>query len=120
MLIRAARKEIDQTRCDKLESEGNGEENEFWSKLRDICLLPEQAAFNQSQELKEKLSELRDVSLGVLIVGNALWLTFMLTVMSQGPALQLMGSDFASVAFLFVYFLVSRFGNLLTMSYDNL
>ncbi len=84
-----------------------GAEFEFWNDLREICLLPEQAAFGQSRELKEKLSELRDTSLVVLIVGNVLWLTFMLTVMSQGEKLTILGTNFASVAFLFIYALVS-------------
>ena len=79
----------------------------FWKELRELCLLPEQAAFGQSEELKEKLSELRDTSLVVLIVGNVLWLTFMLTVMKQGEKLTVLGTNFASVAFLFLYALVS-------------
>lgn len=29
----------------------DGEEFEFWEELRQICLLPEQAAFNQSGKL---------------------------------------------------------------------
>lgn len=72
-----------------------------------MCLLPEQAAFGQSRELKEKLGELRNTSLAVLVVVNVLWLTFMLTVMNQGKKLEVAGSDFASVAFLLIYFLVS-------------
>eukprot|EP00112_Aurelia_sp_Birch-Aquarium-sp1_P009840 Seg2134.2 transcript_id=Seg2134.2/GoldUCD/mRNA.D3Y31 product="Chitin synthase chs-2" protein_id=Seg2134.2/GoldUCD/D3Y31 len=107
-MIRNTRKAIDKIPCKSLETENmdEGEEHKFWSGLRELCLLPEQAAFSQSQELKEKLSELRDTSLGVLVVGNVLWLTFMLTVMNQGAVLTIFGSDFLSVGFLFVYALI--------------
>ena len=106
--IREARKAIEKIPCKQLDVDNNddGKEFQFWFDLRRLCLLPEQAAFGQSQELKEKLSELRDTSLGVLVVVNVLWLTFMLTVMSQGKKLQVAGTDFASVCFLFVYFVV--------------
>jgi len=112
--IREARKAIEKIPCKQLEVDNNddGKEFKFWFDLRRLCLLPEQAAFGQSQELKEKLSELRDTSLGVLVVVNVLWLTFMLTVMSQGKTLQVAGTDFASVCFLFVYFLVLLAQNL--------
>ena len=108
-MIRNTRKAIDKIPCKSLETDNmdDGEEHKFWSGLREHCLLPEQAAFSQSHELKEKLSELRDTSLGVLVVGNVLWLTFMLTVMNQGDVLTILGSDFLSVGFLFVYALVS-------------
>lgn len=107
--IREARKAIEKVPCKPIETANNddGLEHRFWSDLRKLCLLPEQAAFGQSQDLKEKLAELRDTSMGVLVVGNTLWLTFMLTVMNQGEKLEVIGSDFASVAFLLVYFLVS-------------
>ena len=107
--IRAARKDIEKVQCKSIETCNNddGLEYKFWSDLRELCLLPEQAAFGQSKELKDKLGELRDTSLAVLVVSNVLWLTFMLTVMNQGKKLQLVGSDFASVGFLLVYFLVS-------------
>ena len=110
-MIRNTRKAIDKIPCKSLEKDNmdGGEEHRFWSGLRELCLLPEQAAFSQSQELKEKLSELRDTSLGVLVVGNVLWLTFMLTVMNQGDVLTIFGSDFLSVGFLFVYALVSTY-----------
>ena len=107
--IREARKCIEKVPCKKLETGNNddGREHRFWSDLRNLCLLPEQAVFGQSKELKEKLEDLRDSSLAVLIVVNVLWLTFMLTVMNQGEKLEVMGSDFASVAFLMIYFVVS-------------
>ena len=37
----------------KTDNADGGEEYEFWSELRTICLLPEQAAFNQSGLFKD-------------------------------------------------------------------
>ena len=36
------------TKCLKTDNADDGAEFEFWEELREICLLPEQAAFNQS------------------------------------------------------------------------
>eukprot|EP00794_Sanderia_malayensis_P016107 gene16107-17728_t len=109
--IRETRKGLEGVPCRNLRDDNGdeGAEYNFWNDLREICLLPEQAAFGQSQDLKEKLCELRDTSLVVLIVGNVLWLTFMLTVMNQGDKLTILGTNFASVAFLFIYALVLFF-----------
>jgi len=102
--IREARKAImsEPTKSLKLHNADDGEEWEFWEELREICLLPEQAAFNQSGELVEKLGDLRDTTLLVLTVSNVLWLTFMVTIMEQ-TRLELLGTSFASLAFLIVY-----------------
>lgn len=57
----------------------------------------------------DKLGELRDTCLFVLTVANVLWLVFMITVMEQDDDLNVLGSSFASVAFLAVYTLVLVF-----------
>uniref|UniRef100_A0A7M5WVI9 chitin synthase n=1 Tax=Clytia hemisphaerica TaxID=252671 RepID=A0A7M5WVI9_9CNID len=103
--IREARKAVmaEPVRQLKTDNADGGEEYEFWNELREICLLPEQAAFNQSGDLVNKLGDLRDTCLMVLTVANVLWLAFMITVMSQGDKLNVLGSDFAAVAFLFIY-----------------
>lgn len=51
-LIRDARKAVmaEPTKSMKAHNGDDGEEYEFWMELREICLLPEQAAFNQSGE----------------------------------------------------------------------
>ena len=48
--IREARKAImaEPVRQLKTDNADGGLEFQFWTELRDICLLPEQAAFNQS------------------------------------------------------------------------
>lgn len=48
--IREARKAVmaEPVKQLKTDNADDGEEYEFWNELRDICLLPEQAAFNQS------------------------------------------------------------------------
>jgi len=102
--LREARKCIEKVECREIDHDS--EEYQLWDYLRKTCLLPEEAAFIKSEELKEKLGELRNTSLTVLVVVNILWLTFMLTVMNQGDKLAVFGTDFASVGFLFIYFLV--------------
>ena len=110
-MIREARKDIEKVTCKNLQKDNgdDGSEHEFWVSLKTICLLPEQAAFSQSEELKFKLGELRDLSLAVLAVANVLWLTFMVTVMYQGKKLAIFGTSFASVAFLIVYTVILIF-----------
>ena len=103
--LREAREFIEKVPCKEFDDE---KESELWEYLMEKCLSPVEAAFVQSQELKEKLGELRNTSLTVLVVVNILWLTFMLTVMNQGKKLEVFGTDFASVGFLFIYFLVRR------------
>ena len=48
--IRETRKAVmhEPTRNLETDNADDGAEFEFWKELRDICLLPEQAAFNQS------------------------------------------------------------------------
>lgn len=79
------------------------EEYIFWDRLRKICLLTEQAAFSQSEELHSKLFELRNSALVVFAVCNILWLTIMLAILSQGNKLTIFQSNFLSVIFLVVY-----------------
>lgn len=109
--IREARKAImsEPVRQLKTDNADGGDEYKFWSELREICLLPEQAAFNQSGELVEKLGDLRDTCLLILTVANVLWLVFMVTVMDQKNLSLFHQSSFASVAFLFVYGVVLLF-----------
>ena len=81
-------------------------EHKFWDKLRTICLLPEQAAFSQSDELKVKLEELRNSGLMMLTVTNLLWLTIMLTIIAQGKKLHILNTNFLGLIFLSLYTVV--------------
>jgi len=87
-------------------AEDNPEEFIFWDRLRKICLLTEQAAFSQSEELHSKLFELRNSALMIFAVCNILWLTIMLAILNQGEKLTLFKSNFLSVIFLIVYAII--------------
>ena len=100
--IRKARIELD--KASVMEQEHT--EFKFWERLRVICLLPEQAAFSQSDELRDKLEELRNSGLMMLIVINILWITIMLTIIAQGKKLQVLNTNFLGLAFLFLYTIV--------------
>ena len=78
----------------------------FWQRLRKTCLLPEQAAFSSSDELKGKLEELRNSSLLMLGVTNIIWMTLTLTIMEQGKKLTILGTNFLGLFFLFVFTIV--------------
>eukprot|EP00794_Sanderia_malayensis_P016163 gene16163-17786_t len=103
--IRQARIQLDETPHLSLENEGP-REFKFWEQLRKLCLLPEQAAFSQSDELKDKLEELRNAGLTMLIVTNILWLTIMLTIIAQGSKLQVFQTNFLGLIFLSLYTIV--------------
>lgn len=70
--------------------------------LRQTCLVPESAIFGAVQELKEKLEELRDNTLLVFVVVNAIWLILILTLLEQ-PHLKVKGTNALGFGFLVVY-----------------
>ena len=86
--------------------EENSAEFRFWDRLREACLLPEQAAFSSSEELKVKLEELRNFSLTMLAVSNIIWMTLTLTIMQQGKKLMIENTNFLGLFFLFIYTIV--------------
>lgn len=100
--IRKARIELDKAPLVTLAPE----EEAFWEKLRTVCLLPEPIAFSQSDELKDKLVELRNTGLMMLTVINILWLTIMLTIIAQGSKLHVLNTNFLGLAFLSLYTVV--------------
>lgn len=77
----------------------------FWKDLREVRLKPEESAFNNSDELKSKLADLRNTCLMFLVVINTLWLIVVITIMGQQP-LQIMGSSPLSLIFLALYTVV--------------
>lgn len=70
--------------------------------LRQACLVPESAVFGAVEELKEKLEDLRDMTLMVFAVANAIWIILIMALISQ-KNLQVMGTNFLGFAFLCVY-----------------
>ena len=81
-------------------------EFDFWTGLREVCLLPEQAAFSSSDELKSKLEELRNAALLMLGISNIIWITLMLSIMAQGQKLAILGTNFLGLSFLILFTLV--------------
>ena len=88
------------------------EENAFWVKLKEYCLLPEQDAFNQSKELGEKLCEMRTRVFIIWGVANTLWLFFIATITNQALNVQLLGEsvgfgDLMGAAFILPFALIT-------------
>lgn len=85
-----------------VDNQDDGIEYEFWEGLRQTCLVPELSAFDQTSELKEKLVELRNTTLLIFGVSNALWMVIVLTLVQQKD-LKVFGVDVIGLAFLLIY-----------------
>ena len=85
-----------------MDNQDDAIEYEFWEGLRQTCLVPELSAFDQTSELKEKLVELRNTTLLIFGVSNALWMV-MIVALAQQKDLKVFGVDVIGLAFLLVY-----------------
>lgn len=99
--LRHTRRELDRLPLSYLD-EGDHNEYEFWESLRQTCLVPELSAFDQTSELKAKLVELRNTTLMVFAVTNALWMIIILTLV-QHKDLKVLGVDIIGLGFLTIY-----------------
>jgi len=61
-------------------SEACNKENEFWKTLAKEKLQPESANFSKVEQLKQKLLDLRNFSLLVLLLTNVMWIVFLYTL----------------------------------------
>lgn len=74
----------------------------FFTGLRQACLVPESAIFGAIEELKEKLEDLRDSTLMVFAIANAIWIILIMTLVQQ-KNLQFLGTNVLGLAFLCIY-----------------
>lgn len=102
--LRHTRRELDRLPLLYLDvdNQDDGIEYEFWEGLRQTCLIPELSAFDQTSKLKEKLLELRNTTLLVFGVSNALWMIIILTLV-QHKDLKVFGVDVIGLGFLIIY-----------------
>ena len=105
--IRQTRRELDRLPLFFLDVDNadEGIEYEFWEGLRQACLVPELSAFDQTSELKEKLVELRNTTLLVFGISNALWMIIIL-ILVQHKDLKILGVDIIGLGFLLIYGLI--------------
>lgn len=99
--LRQTRRELDRLPLSYLD-EDDRNEYEFWESLRQACLVPELSAFDQTSELKAKLVELRNTTLVIFAVTNALWMIIILTLV-QHKDLKVLGVDIIGLGFLTIY-----------------
>ena len=99
--LRRTRRELDRLPLSYLDVDDRNE-YEFWESLRQECLVPELSAFDQTSELKAKLVELRNTTLIVFAVTNALWMIIILTLV-QHKDLKVLGVDIIGLGFLTIY-----------------
>ena len=102
--LRHTRRELDRLPLLYLDvdNQDDGIEYEFWEGLRQTCLVPELSAFDQTSELKEKLVELRNTTLLIFGVSNALWMVI-IVALGQQKDLKVLGVDVIGLAFLLIY-----------------
>ena len=55
-------------------------EVEFWDQLANTTLKPESANLGKVEELKEKLTNLRNLSVLILLLINVMWIVFLYTL----------------------------------------
>lgn len=70
--------------------------------LRQACLVPESAVFGAVAELKEKLEDLRDNTLMVFAIANAIWIILIMALVVQ-KNLEVFGTNVLGFSFLCVY-----------------
>lgn len=74
----------------------------IFAGLRQACLVPESAIFGAVEELKEKLEDLRNNTLMVFFVANAIWMIFLVTLIDQ-EHLKFLGTNVLGLVFLCIY-----------------
>ena len=86
----------------RLKEDGDGIEDEFWTRLRELRLLPESKAFGQYSELANKLADLRNSALLCLIVANVVWIILIYTL-TEKTELDVIHTNPFGLAFLVVF-----------------
>ena len=104
MKIRHTRRELNRLPLFYLDDDNNddGMEYRFWEGLRQKCLVPELSGFDQTSKLKEKLVELRNTTLMIFGVTNALWMITILSLVRHKD-LKVLSVDVIGLAFLTIY-----------------
>nr|KAG5707326.1 hypothetical protein BaRGS_005293 [Batillaria attramentaria] len=74
----------------------------FWEKLKECCLQPDFKAFGLENEVKSKLTGLRNDWLLILAVSNTLWL-ILITTLASNAALTVVGANPVGLVFLVVF-----------------
>ena len=116
--IRDARQDMSKVPVRRLQDDGDGDEYEFWIRLRELRLLPESKAFGQYAELTDKLGELRNSAVLLLLVANAIWIILMY-LLAQQTSLMVESSNPLGLVFIIVFgFLV--FVQFLTMLWHRM
>ncbi|XP_046857125.1 uncharacterized protein LOC124450504 isoform X2 [Xenia sp. Carnegie-2017] len=100
--IREARQALRKVPTWLLREENEGEEFEFWSKLRKLRLLPESKAFGQHSELADKLEDLRSSVVLAFTVANMVWI-ILIYVLARHASLKVQSTNFLSLAFLVAF-----------------
>lgn len=87
---------------------GNDErkpEHDFWSELKNTCLEPDSEEFNEVEDLKQKLTELRNHTVVVFTLTNIIWIV-LITLLAQHANLTVLQTNALGLAFLVVYGLI--------------
>ena len=86
----------------RLKEDGDGIEDEFWTRLRELRLLPESKAFGQYSELADQLADLRNSALLCLMVANGVWIILIFSL-TERTELNVIGTNPIGLGFLVVF-----------------
>ena len=100
--IREARQTLNRVPLRNLKEDNDGIEYEFWTRLRERCLLPESKAFGQHSELADRLAELRNSVVVCLVVANLVWIILIFTLTKRAE-LNVVGTNPLGLSFLVVF-----------------
>ena len=85
------------------EVEGNNLENSFWVKLVKDKLQPESANLGKTDELKQKLKDLRNLSVLIIFLINVMWIVFLYSLVFPQLTKYNLPDKAFSLLFLFVF-----------------
>ena len=91
---------------DEIHDANYKKENKFWEKLVNETLKPQSANFSKVDELKEKLTDLRNLSVLILFLINVMWIVFLYTLVFPQLSKYNLPDEAFSLLFLFIFSII--------------
>ena len=98
--------ENDTLTMDEIHDSSYKEENTFWTNLIKDTLKPQSANFSKVDELKEKLTDLRNLSVLILFLINVMWIVFLYTLVFPQLTKYNLPEKAFSLLFLFIFSII--------------
>ena len=98
--------ENDTLTMDEIHDDAYKKENTFWEDLIKKTLKPQSANFSKVDELKEKLTDLRNLSVLILFLINVMWIVFLYTLVFPQLTKYNLPERAFSLLFLFIFSII--------------